>query len=76
MKNQRIAAQMRARHKEASAAIAARDNAAAEYNNLKRKARELESERQCKHAVKTFSLAQLGDGHAKAGGAQGRKNRH
>ena len=73
---QRIAAQMRAIHKEAAVAIAARDNAAAELNNLKRKCRELESERQCKHAVKTFSLVQLGDGNAKAGGVQGRKYRH
>ena len=73
---QLLAAQMKARHKEAAVAIAALDNAAAELNNLKRKSRELESERQCKHAVKTFSLGQLGDGQAKVGGAQGRKNRH
>ena len=73
---QLIAAQMKQRNKDAAAAIAAHKAAVAELNKTKRKLQELESARQCKHAVKTFTLVALGEGSPNAGGAKARKNRH
>ena len=73
---QLIAAKMKQRHKEAAIAIADRDAAVAELSKTKRKLQELESARQCKHAVKTFTLDALGAGSTNAGGAKARKNRH
>ena len=57
------------------AAQAARDAAVAEMNRLKRSIQDMERDRECKHAFKTFSVDAFGGGQANAGGAKGRKAR-
>jgi hypothetical protein len=73
--NNKMAAQHKERKRSAAAALADRDNAVAELRKTKRKILELECVRACRHAMKTFSLADLGQDQDNAGGKQGKKNR-
>ena len=67
--------QAKDRKKEADKAIAVRDAAVAELRRTKRSLQELENTRECRHALKNFSLEALGAGSANAGGARAKKNR-
>ena len=73
--NKRIVDQDGRRKLEAQKAIADRAAAVAELKNTKRKIQEMEGDCACRHAIKTFTLAALGEGSAGAGGAKARDNR-
>ena len=61
--------------KEAAAAVAAKNAAQADLNNLKRKLAEIEGQREAAQSMRRFTLGMLGEGTPNAGGAKGRNNR-
>ena len=71
----RCLAQANERKEEAENAIAVRDAAVAELQRTKISIQELESARECRHALKTFTLEAVGAGSANAGGARAKKTR-
>ena len=71
----RLAAEQKERKRDAAKAIADRDAAVAELRKTKRQMMEMESIRESRHAIKSYTLEALGKGSGNAGGAKGRKSR-
>ena len=71
----RLAAQQQQLERDRAKAIADRNAAAAELRQHKRSIQDMEGLRACKHAIKTFTLAALGEGSSNAGGAASRNRR-
>ena len=67
--------QLQEQQREAAKAIAERNTAAAELNNIKRNAQDMENVRATKHAIKTFTPDALGQGSPNAGGAKAKSRR-
>lgn len=63
------------RKREAAKAIADRDTAVADLKRTRISIQELENLRASKYAIKSFTLAALGEGTGNAGGAKAKKNR-
>ena len=75
LERSRAREQQRERKREAEKAIADRDAAITQLKKTRRMIQDLESTRSAAHALKTFTLAELGQGSATAGGAKARKHR-
>ena len=71
----RLAAQQQQLERDRAKAIADRNAAVAELRQHKRSIQDMEGLRACKHAIKTFTLAALGEGSSNAGGAASRNRR-
>jgi len=69
-------AEQKERKRAAVQALTERDAAVAELKKARKAIQDAEGIRECRHAVKTFTLEALGHGSPDAGGAKARKNRH
>ena len=61
------------RKRDATKTLKDRNAAVADVKEAKRKIMEFESIGSCKHAIKTFTLAELGEGCTNAGGNKGKQ---
>ena len=68
-------AERKERWRDAQRAIAEEKQATKQLQVKRQKLQELENVSACKHAVKNFTLEELGKGANNAGGAKGKKNR-
>ena len=68
-------AERKEKWRDAQRAIAAEKEATKQLQVKRQKLQELESVTACKHAIKNFTLEELGKGTNNAGGVKGRKNR-
>ena len=71
----RATAERKERWRDAQRAIAEEKQATKQLQVKRQKLQELENVSACKHAIKNFTLEELGKGANNAGGAKGKKNR-
>ena len=75
LENVRITAERKERWRSAQKVIAEKNAAAIKLQAKRRQLLQLENVAACKHAVRNFTLDELGKGAKNAGGKQGKKNR-
>ena len=71
----RLAKELNEQSRQAAKAKADRDAAVAELKRHKKSIQDMEGIRECKHAMKSFTLKELGEGSSNAGGAKARARR-